>query len=415
MSKDNQIKIKVNNGQELIAEAKKYKNSGGEWKLREKYMEHLGWHDSRKEQLSWGIIISNGERTVDICSVGGGSLTTSGIMDKAKGRTREQLHQLFPEAANALCAGSGPDHDRFGGRPHLSGLDFGTFKEMEGVDGKKYNLHRYLEAESAQHLTQIVHQWVQENKTAIQQSPNSDFREWVEIVDGQDGKDGYMYLYIGKKKKNNVGREIKIGIKKDKYFEKIEGIEGNRKAGGDDFYNAGEELEVMWDLMLITIGFAGWPLKFKERKNNNQPVSSTIKEKLLRNLDKICLDPIGYLANAELVKNSDIENDFYTNTPKWTEFSEKLYKIEIEGKEIDLRKVKWEDTRAVKNALISEIKQNPQDWKIENSNIYRYKGDGISNTIPDTFKVLRHKSGRRHWNVGIIYGTGNLEKGKQDW
>jgi hypothetical protein len=30
-------KIKVNNGAELIAEVKKYKNSGGEWKLLERY------------------------------------------------------------------------------------------------------------------------------------------------------------------------------------------------------------------------------------------------------------------------------------------------------------------------------------------------------------------------------------------
>ena len=30
-------KIKVNNGQELITKAQEYKNSGGEWKLREKY------------------------------------------------------------------------------------------------------------------------------------------------------------------------------------------------------------------------------------------------------------------------------------------------------------------------------------------------------------------------------------------
>jgi len=30
-------KTKVNNGQELITKAKEYKNSGGEWKLLEKY------------------------------------------------------------------------------------------------------------------------------------------------------------------------------------------------------------------------------------------------------------------------------------------------------------------------------------------------------------------------------------------
>ncbi|CAG8743463.1 13345_t:CDS:1, partial [Ambispora leptoticha] len=43
--------------------------------------------------------------------------------------------------------------------------------------------------------------------------------------------------------------------------------------------------------------------------SNNQPVSSTIKEKLLRNLDKICLDPTGELTNAEILKHN--EADYY--------------------------------------------------------------------------------------------------------
>jgi len=51
-----------------------------------------------------------------------------------------------------------------------------------------------------------------------------------------------MYLYVGKKN-DNGGREIKIGIKKDKYFEKVEGYNYNSKVE-NSFYNAGESLEV---------------------------------------------------------------------------------------------------------------------------------------------------------------------------
>lgn len=45
-------KIKVNNWQELIAKAKEYKNSGGEWKLRERYIEMpTGEIGKRKNKL----------------------------------------------------------------------------------------------------------------------------------------------------------------------------------------------------------------------------------------------------------------------------------------------------------------------------------------------------------------------------
>jgi hypothetical protein len=47
-------------------------------------------------------------------------------------------------------------------------------------------------------------------------------------------------------------------------------------------------------------------LKFKERKNNDQPVPRTIKDKILRNLDKICLDPMGEIANAEVLKSDEV-------------------------------------------------------------------------------------------------------------
>ncbi|CAG8658055.1 1976_t:CDS:2 [Ambispora leptoticha] len=49
--------------------------------------------------------------------------------------------------------------------------------------------------------------------------------------------------------------------------------------------------------------FAG---KEQPQENNN----SRIKEKLLRNLDKICLDPFGYLANNEYLKTDGAEEEY---------------------------------------------------------------------------------------------------------
>jgi hypothetical protein len=50
-----------------------------------------------------------------------------------------------------------------------------------------------------------------------------------------------MYLYVGKKN-DSGGREIKIGIKKDKYFEKIEGHNYNAKQ--NIFHDASQQLEI---------------------------------------------------------------------------------------------------------------------------------------------------------------------------
>jgi len=130
--------------------------------------------------------------------------------------------------------------------------------------------------------------------------------------------------------------------------------------------------------------------KDQPNKSNNSP----IKEKLLRNLDKICLGPIGWLANAEIVKREDIGKE----NPGWFEKLEsKIHKVEIENEEINLTYLEGKIKKEIRKAIINEIKQNPQDWKIEASNIY----DIPSQNIPDSFKILKHKSGRRHWNIGI--------------
>ncbi|CAG8686904.1 7220_t:CDS:2, partial [Ambispora gerdemannii] len=73
----------------------------------------------------------------------------------------------------------------------------------------------------------------------------------------------------------------------------------------------------------------------KEQTSEN---NIRIKEKLLRNLDKISLNPIGYLANAEIVKG-DIEKDYYKGDANSESINAKIHKVEIEGEEMDLVKL----------------------------------------------------------------------------
>jgi hypothetical protein len=49
---------------------------------------------------------------------------------------------------------------------------------------------------------------------------------------------------------------------------------------------------------------------FADKKQPNQNDNSRIKEKLLRNLDKLCLDPNGYLANNEYLKTDQAEEEY---------------------------------------------------------------------------------------------------------
>ncbi|WP_322632045.1 hypothetical protein [endosymbiont DhMRE of Dentiscutata heterogama] len=134
------------------------------------------------------------------------------------------------------------------------------------------------------------------------------------------------------------------------------------------------------------------------------------KEKILRNLDKICLDPMGDLANTELLKNRSYQNatDYYFRTyqddetnPKWkTEPKwEEVRKIEVEGKKIDLDQFqKGDDFQEIRTALINEIKENKSDWKVAK------EGETT---------VVVNRSGRKHWKEGII-GFGG-KKAQQDW
>ncbi|CAI2192120.1 4244_t:CDS:2 [Funneliformis geosporum] len=92
---------------------------------------------------------------------------------------------------------------------------------------------------------------------------------------------------------------------------------------------------------------------FADKEQPNEK-NTQIKEKLLRNLDKICIEQTGHLANAELLKN-DKENEYF--------FRKGIY-VEIEGEEINLEELSKRDYgtyQKIGEALIKEIKDSPQD------------------------------------------------------
>ncbi|CFW93117.1 protein of unknown function [endosymbiont DhMRE of Dentiscutata heterogama] len=254
MNKNIEIqKIKVNNGQELIAEAKKWKNSGGEWKLRERYLEiPFKGIGKRKNKLGWGIIISNGKQTVDILSFESNldykDFVEKDLISFDEVNVRSELRQLFPEVKFA--------HPDSGGNRKLNNT---TYKELK-KDNEDYILRRYLVAENNWDLKWILHQYVRENETKIYQSTNPHFAGWVEIIDGQDGN---MYLYVGEKN-DNGGREIKIGIKKAEFYDKYHNFY-EKKDGG--CYTAEEMLENYWSLS--TIGRPRTPAETHEYYSKN--------------------------------------------------------------------------------------------------------------------------------------------------
>src|SRR5205085_2769505 len=98
-----------------------------------------------------------------------------------------------------------------------------------------------------------------------------------------------------------------------------------------------------------------------------KPLSSTIKEKILGNLDKISFDQAGHLANAELLR--DPQNEYGTQQRE----SKGVYQIKIDNEEINLRDFdRLENEKnwfEIRNAIVSSIKQNIKIIKIIYKNV----------------------------------------------
>lgn len=141
----------------------------------------------------------------------------------------------------------------------------------------------------------------------------------------------------------------------------------------------------------------------RKQEKKDSKLNSLKLDKLLRNLDKICFDPIGYLANAELLKNDEVvllynKGICGSDRPEWKELETKVYQVEIENEIINLQElsVGFEEIR---EAFIAEIRQNKKDWEVKEP----IKGS-------DSGSVVQHKSGWRSWRLGIIKYWSEIEK-----
>jgi len=421
MNKNIEIqKIKANSFEELVSKAREYKNSGGEWKLLEHRViipvspgenAKKGWSKKDKEIE---IIISNGEQKIGLFIDNG--LEINNFICEAQ----DKLKEIFPES-------------NFWKMSESTG---GSSGKMIKKGDKKLWLIRNFNAWSITDIFKLLVDYYLANKSQIDQSP--DFDRWVKvkthpgenyftvlvgknednwdweiiikrsdleryITDGKDYKEGYDLNW---KDLNNqqIVEELKE-MRIEPFWLKLN---RSRNKGTISLYND-------YQIGFTNDKFEPMPRKKDDsipKKKDNQ--LSLLGTKLLLNLDKISLDPIGRLANAEIIKGNEVE-DMYKrgggNDPIWTAWNDKVHQIEIGGQEINLTKLSWEDKLAIRKGIIAAIKSNPQDWKIENSSIYAQP----SQNIPDSFKILKHKSGHRHWNVGILYLNESYEQGQKDW
>ncbi|MCE8167865.1 MAG: hypothetical protein I3273_04655 [Candidatus Moeniiplasma glomeromycotorum] len=180
------------------------------------------------------------------------------------------------------------------------------------------------------------------------------------------------------------------------------GKEFNMKIKSFSFSQSGSTLRFSSDLSFE------WD-SFQEKKigdnSNNPPFYNALKEKILRNLDKICLDPIGYLANAELMKNQ-----IFSGWHETKEMREKgFFKIKDEnGEEINLEEIfnwpNWESSRKnyreIGKAIVAKIKNNSTDWEI-------IKESG--------WKLVRNKkTGLKHYQPFFLTTPSFLTKEKKE-
>ncbi|CAI2165513.1 2661_t:CDS:2 [Funneliformis geosporum] len=120
--------------------------------------------------------------------------------------------------------------------------------------------------------------------------------------------------------------------------------------------------------------------------------NTQIKEKLLRNLDKICLDPLGELANAELLKSDQaIKNYDLSNLNDYKAWLKKVHSLEIEGEEIFLENsipIGSYDYQVIKRAFNGE--KGIKEW------------DQIEGLLKDDNRELK--------NLKIIFQKLNIKK-----
>ncbi|CAG8655140.1 5674_t:CDS:2 [Racocetra persica] len=154
------------------------------------------------------------------------------------------------------------------------------------------------------------------------------------------------------------------------YYYRLDGEHGK---GEHEEFGQGSKVIAYFHPECAKKYFAG-----KEQSNEN---NVRIKEKLLRNLDKICLDPDGYLANNEYLKTDEAEEEY-----------QKTFNLPSEYYEVKRELVK---------KIKQEIEQNPSEWKIERGKNENYADKNLN-------QLVKHQpSGRRK---EINFATAQLIK-----
>lgn len=143
---------------------------------------------------------------------------------------------------------------------------------------------------------------------------------------------------------------------------------------------------------------------------------AVLKQKFLRNLDKICLDPLGNFANSQAVEKYWTWGEYY-DTGEARKHGQ--YKItDQNGEEVDLAEYwSFEDEeegkfyKEIRAAIIDNIKQNPTDWEIYSDGSDSQRGNFLKNKKTG---VKHYKSGFTIF-IGKINGEWDEEVGARDW
>lgn len=137
-------------------------------------------------------------------------------------------------------------------------------------------------------------------------------------------------------------------------------------------------------------------LFFTDYKNPDyvpNPTPRAPKEKVLANLDKVCIDPTGALANAQLLKNRTFrdQQEYNDNIIENPDDPGNFFIINLGGEKLQLNvRGGVNETEAregiIKRSIIDSIKQKHNDWEIQNEN-------GV--------EIIKNKAGIKHWKTGF--------------
>jgi len=249
-------KIKVNNFSEMFAEMRKWKNSGGEWKLLEMYREWtLGGGRKTKDSLM-KFILSNGGKKVDIVLEKNDYelIDLDSIFGGKEGY--QKLQVVFPD-----------NEVPFANRKDRVGYSY-SLKTIGEINKEHTTIMRSLNAWNLNDIFKILVDYYQANKTEIDQFTEKNLSQlpknhfalsapWLEV--GED--DNLFYIWVGKRDQGKGyyrgGGELEISLKKSDLVGKYDenGMKLKDFAGSEGVKELKNTLSVFW--MLLTDEYNG--------------------------------------------------------------------------------------------------------------------------------------------------------------